>query len=368
MSNLVFPDLVGVKVDLEREPIYRTQIKEAFSGKEQRRSAWSAPRYRYRMNFEFLRSAATLMELQKLVGFFARHAGAWDSFLFTDPEDCAVSAHPFGVGNATTVAFQLQRSLVPSADLPSAATRAYWPAFGDGYEPVWDLNATYNLLSYSEELNNAAWLKNTGVTINANADTDPLGGSTADQIVYSGAGAAGDWRIWHDIDTPTAGTKRAGSIYLRSTSPLTLRLCIFDPVGYVTCNITSSWQRFELPVTASGTSGNALAIYSPPGVNSSFTVSAWGGQMEPGSVATDYMPTPSPAIYVGGVRKTVTTDYTIGSTGIVTFGSAPTTAAVLTWTGHYYRRVRFDSDSMTGKRLVQTIWEANSVDLRSVIP
>lgn len=50
----------------------------------------------------------------------------------------------------------------------------------------------------------------------------------------------------------------------------------------------------------------------------------------------------TPSIYKDGVLQS--SGYTISSTGIVTFTPAPAAATVLTWTGNYYWRVRFDQD------------------------
>ena len=142
MSSLVFPTLPGLDITVTRTPLYKTQTQESFSGKELRRSCWSYPRYSYALNFNFLRAEAAATEFQTLFGFIARHMGCFGSFLFTDPLDSAVTAHPFGVGNASTQAFQLQRSLVPSTLLPAAAARTFWPASGDGYEPVFEMATT----------------------------------------------------------------------------------------------------------------------------------------------------------------------------------------------------------------------------------
>ncbi len=50
----------------------------------------------------------------------------------------------------------------------------------------------------------------------------------------------------------------------------------------------------------------------------------------------------APVIKVDGVTKTVTTDYTISSSGLVTFVSAPANLKPLTWTGEFDVPVRFD--------------------------
>jgi uncharacterized protein (TIGR02217 family) len=52
--------------------------------------------------------------------------------------------------------------------------------------------------------------------------------------------------------------------------------------------------------------------------------------------------TSTPVIKVDGVTKTVVTDYTISSSGLVTFTSAPANTKICTWTGEFDVPVRFD--------------------------
>ena len=214
MSNLVFPTLACLP-QITRTRIDNTSIYETASGKEQRLGRWAAPRYRYRLPFNFLRSATGFAELQALEGFAARVRGAFDSFLWSDPEDNAATAHAFAAGNGSATTFQLQRSLVPDASLPAAASRSFYPVIGDGYEPVYDLASV-------------------------------------------------------------------------------------------------------------------------------------------------------PTIYVGGVLKTSGTDYVLGANGVVTFTAAPALAAVLTWTGTWWKRVRFAGDELSVDQIVQRLWKAGSVELITV--
>ena len=67
------------------------------------------------------------------------------------------------------------------------------------------------------------------------------------------------------------------------------------------------------------------------------------------------------AIKVAGVTKTVTTDYTIDPTGLVTFTVAPAAAAALTWTGTYYHRCRFKDDGFDSSGFAQNMWEAKKL-------
>lgn len=76
----------------------------------------------------------------------------------------------------------------------------------------------------------------------------------------------------------------------------------------------------------------------------------------------------SPAIYVAGALRTLTTHYTQDlATGRITFVTAPTAGQALTWDGSFYRRVRFDGDSLRAQRRFSRVWKA-SVSLISVLP
>lgn len=67
------------------------------------------------------------------------------------------------------------------------------------------------------------------------------------------------------------------------------------------------------------------------------------------------------------VNGTPTSAYTLGPNGLIEFTSAPASGAVLTWTGSYWYRVRFDSDGLTFKETMDQIWECQSIKLKSVI-
>lgn len=68
-----------------------------------------------------------------------------------------------------------------------------------------------------------------------------------------------------------------------------------------------------------------------------------------------------PKIYVNGVLKTLTTDYTINSVGVVTFVVAPPAAQPLTWDGFYNWRVRFADDVAEFNNFLSLLWEAKQI-------
>ncbi len=55
--------------------------------------------------------------------------------------------------------------------------------------------------------------------------------------------------------------------------------------------------------------------------------------------------------------------YTIDSAGLVTFGTVPTAAHVLTWTGTYYFRCRFLADSYDFEKFMQSRWQLRKLEL-----
>lgn len=72
----------------------------------------------------------------------------------------------------------------------------------------------------------------------------------------------------------------------------------------------------------------------------------------------------SPTIYINGEK---TTSYANDTTGVITFNSPPAEDSVLTWSGRFYYRVRFDSDSQEFKQIMERLWSIDSLKLRSVI-
>lgn len=56
----------------------------------------------------------------------------------------------------------------------------------------------------------------------------------------------------------------------------------------------------------------------------------------------------------------------VSSAGLVTFTTAPVAGHSLTWTGQFYRRCRFDVDSLDTSKFLQGLWEAKSVNLLTV--
>lgn len=107
---------------------------------------------------------------------------------------------------------------------------------------------------------------------------------------------------------------------------------------------------FQLARTIGGWADN---IFAPLNSGSPVTVPALLG----GTTTATY---PKPLIYIAGVLQS-SSNYTIGSTGVVTFNSAPASGAALTWTGQFYWPCNFDEDSIAMSKMWLNTWDAKTV-------
>lgn len=90
-----------------------------------------------------------------------------------------------------------------------------------------------------------------------------------------------------------------------------------------------------------------------------------GGFVEP-VIAPHFSGSGKPIISVGSVVKTEAVDYTISSTGLVTFLTNLTGGQPLTWTGEFYYRCRFLQDSADFERMLHQLWVLKKIEFQSV--
>lgn len=90
-------------------------------------------------------------------------------------------------------------------------------------------------------------------------------------------------------------------------------------------------------------------------------VRSFGGFVEPVLAVKG-----SPQIFVGGVLKRAGTDYTISRNGEVVFSTPQTAGNPITWSGHFYFRVRFAADTADFENFIGHLWKAKKVELLSV--
>jgi hypothetical protein len=149
--------------------------------------------------------------------------------------------------------------------------------------------APMNLLTFSEQFDNAAWETIGTVTKTANFVAAPNGTTTADRLQFAGASSANQiYQVF--VSSPTAYT---GSVWLRATSGSgRIKFGFFDgtiQTDYV--NLTTEWTRVTSSKTlAASASSRACWIY-PDTTGDLTDVCIWGAQLELGSTATTYNPT-----------------------------------------------------------------------------
>jgi hypothetical protein len=208
-----------------------------------------------------------------------------------------------------------------------SGTRIFDPAtlFSAGEPGVWydpsdvaNLNWRRNLLTWTEQFDNAAWSK-TNLTVTANNSTAPDGQVTAD--LFAETTATGEHNTAVSTLSVTSGTSYTASFYAKYTSRQYIIFRsnigatgssnfansafdvqngnVFSSGSGHTCSITSignGWYRCVVTMTPtwSGATGVFAIGMTTNGTTFSYTGDAantiliWGAQLELGSVATDY--------------------------------------------------------------------------------
>jgi hypothetical protein len=139
-----------------------------------------------------------------------------------------------------------------AADTPSVAASTYSAAVAEGSATAADTLSTtgsvfnpivaegrYNLLSYTEEFDNARWTPNAS-SVTANAGTDPLGGSTADKFIPDSTFSASHYVTQLPHEYPPLNFVLNGSVYVKPAGHT------FFFIGITGRNGTTSFSSFDL--------------------------------------------------------------------------------------------------------------------------
>lgn len=108
MSNELFPTFPGLEWGIDRDWEWRNASRDSESGRGFKRAIWNTPRRHYKLSFEFLRADSG--EVQQLVGFFNRHKGNFDTFLFEDPIDKEVALQFIGTASGSAISWPTVRT------------------------------------------------------------------------------------------------------------------------------------------------------------------------------------------------------------------------------------------------------------------
>lgn len=111
MSNAIFPTLIGLGWNVVRTPEWSTRRRRSVSGKEIRIRNWSYPIWHWELTYDYLPSAAATPDYQTLTAFFNSRSGGFDSFLYQDADDNAVTDQPLGTGDGVEDTFQFVRTM-----------------------------------------------------------------------------------------------------------------------------------------------------------------------------------------------------------------------------------------------------------------
>ena len=174
-----------------------------------------------------------------------------------------------------------------------------------------------NLLTYSEQFDNAIWEKSVGgtgvaATVTANAGNAPNGTATADRVQLSlnGGTTTSDLTRLRQLMSLTAGVTYVSSVWIRSYDGVSSYTLHLQDAANATRNITvtGTWTRYE--VNAAGVASAYFSVGlrggQTPTNNNTADILVWGAQVEPGTTASPYVATTSAAVngtssaYFGG--------------------------------------------------------------------
>lgn len=111
MGNAIFPTFPGLKWGRKKTAVWSTGTQKSASGREFRTAYYTYPQWRFSLSFEVLRTKASVNELEQLAGFFNARKGSFESFLYEDPTDNAVTDQAIGNTVQGVTRYQLVRSM-----------------------------------------------------------------------------------------------------------------------------------------------------------------------------------------------------------------------------------------------------------------
>ena len=150
-------------------------------------------------------------------------------------------------------------------------------------------NLTTNLATYSEMLDNAAWIK-VGATVTANQATAPDGTQTSDSMLMATSG-----QTPYQLYTFANGVTYTFSVYVKRNTATNQ---VFQLAKYQTSHAysaeltaTDEWQRFSFSFVGDGSPTSSSFFFRKGPSVASADILVWGAQLEAASSAGPYVRT-----------------------------------------------------------------------------
>jgi len=160
-----------------------------------------------------------------------------------------------------------------------------------------------NLVTYSEQFDNAAWNKSSEIRVTADTTIAPDGQQTADTVENTG----GVFKNIRQSFTVTSGSTYVASIFLKAGTAALCRFRVIsgatdvnvlsiDPLdgtdesGNQALHVGNGWYRYDLSFVADGTTATVF-VYPANSTDTTGSTRFWGAQLEAGSFPTSYIPT-----------------------------------------------------------------------------
>jgi hypothetical protein len=160
-----------------------------------------------------------------------------------------------------------------------------------------------NLLTYSQDFTaTGGWVALFGATITptANYGTAPDGTTTSTRIVFTGAS-----QIYSKTISGLTGNIGVFSLWIKGTAGETIAIT-YGGASDKLVTLGSGWTRFN----TDGNSASNDTIYINTFLSATaLDIEVWGGQVEFGDIATDYIATTTAAVSVGPVANVPRLDY-----------------------------------------------------------